>query len=144
MNHVPVNLFCASCKHLHRWWLNRFHGQPVPVLYKPFCKDIFPNIQSGCNINGRNVNPGGGGNGRHKSELLTEQVLVASSTNQPQHSSSTKSLKIHSMKHSSLNSLVFCTTIRGKKYHRKFSNVFSNYEMQILLWRWMKIKSKSL
>lgn len=32
-------------KHVQRWWLNHLPGEPIPVLYNPFCKEIFPDIQ---------------------------------------------------------------------------------------------------
>lgn len=52
---------------------------------------------------------------------------------------------MHSMKHSSLDlsSLVLHTTVKSKKYFRKFSNIFSNSEMQILL-RMNEDKTKKL
>ena len=46
LNHVPKRHVCTCFKYLQGWWLHHFPGQPMPVLYSPFCEEIFHNLQS--------------------------------------------------------------------------------------------------
>ncbi|KAK4812051.1 LOW QUALITY PROTEIN: hypothetical protein QYF61_026189 [Mycteria americana] len=46
LHHVPKHLIQTSFKYLQGWRLNRFPGQPVPMLDNPFSEVTFPNIQS--------------------------------------------------------------------------------------------------
>lgn len=41
LNHNPKCHIYLSAKYPQAWWLNHFHGQPVPVLEKPLCEEIF-------------------------------------------------------------------------------------------------------
>ena len=33
-------------KDIQGWWLNHLPGEPIPVLNNPFCKEVFPDIQT--------------------------------------------------------------------------------------------------
>ncbi|KAK4832297.1 hypothetical protein QYF61_021696 [Mycteria americana] len=45
LHHIPKHLSQTSFKYLQGWRLNRFPGQPVPMLDNPFSEVKFPNIQ---------------------------------------------------------------------------------------------------
>ena len=45
LNHVPKSHIHTFFKYLQGWWLNRFPGQPVPMLDNRFSEEFFPNTQ---------------------------------------------------------------------------------------------------
>lgn len=46
LNHDPKHHIHPSCESLQGWWLNHFHGQPIPVPNNLFGKEFLSNIQS--------------------------------------------------------------------------------------------------
>jgi len=41
LNHVPEHHIQMIFKHIQGWWLNHLPLEPIPMLYNPFCIEVF-------------------------------------------------------------------------------------------------------